>query len=280
MHVVILSIGGIIIKLCSEITGLMLHVKSDYKDHVLSEEPCSCDTELHIVLTGTNTARNTSGNNSDNGILYKEARVGYHIKYMADFRFAEMRCDVINAVYENFERVILFLLSNVCINSNKLLLHCSALRNELNQVFLFFGPSKIGKSTIAKKLTSLQLISDDLVVLERDDQQHTIFKTPFDRNTIANSRQKMPCQIAGIYRLLQEDETKRERLTSVQAILLLAGNVWMLDYSTESYHRMLPLLHRLIKGVPVYSLSTRFTDSGKDILQILNLQYERRYNRV
>ena len=92
--------------------------------------------------------------------------------YIGDFDFTGNSANILvekqNSLFM-FEDFITIYFSVFFINHNISLIHCSALCDKNNNVYIFFGGSGAGKSTLTANRKNLQLISEDHIIVEKID---------------------------------------------------------------------------------------------------------------
>ena len=127
--------------------------------------------------------------------------------------------------------------------------------------FVFFGPSGIGKTTISRMSGKGTVLNDDLILLLPVDEHWYAYSTPF-----SNSKHVAPlagkfAPLAGMYRLVQDQQVFLENSTPGYTLAELIANIPVI--STDPIHS--PILvarcQRLLASIPVFRLHFRKDNS-------------------
>ena len=267
MHKVVLKISNFQIALCSEAAGLVDNVREMFKNYTVDDE--HFDAVLQVDITDMRQyvreeALPFPGFSKDTihtNYIYAGA-------YDPTSKKAKLLTNTSNA-YPFTEEYLMVLTSYVCLDFGKVLFHCAALCNDQNELFLFYGPSGIGKSTTARNFSKdLHLISDDLVILEpAGDGRLKVYKTPFTRDKSNDKENEQTYILKGLYRIHQGAEVQKEEMGKTEAVLSFLGNIWALHKHPHLLRRYLALGKDIVEGVPTYNLHLKKQTRFEEILK-------------
>ena len=136
-----------------------------------------------------------------------------------------------------------------------IMLHSSAV--VLNgEVYLFSGPSGMGKSTHTRMWTSLfpgaKIINDDKPALRKIDGVWYAYGTPWCGKDGINLNVKAP--VKGICFLRQGDSNKMRRLSPIEAVGAIFSQTQSRVASDYALGKVTSIIEQLISDVPVYEL--------------------------
>lgn len=263
---VILHIAGFKIAIRSEANGVITNLREMFKNHLFDGD--SYDAKLEVKIADMRPYLNIEAlpfsNTSKESIFTNYV---YASAYNPEDRSATLLTSPSNA-YPFTEEYLMVLTSFVCLSFGKILFHCAALCNDDNELFLFYGPSGIGKSTTARNFSKdLHLISDDLVILEPDDSgKLRVFKTPFTRDKSRDERDGELYELKGLYRIHQGTEVHKEEMKSTEAILSFLGNIWALDKHPMLLQKYLKIGKRIIENTTTCNLHLKKESRFEEIL--------------
>ncbi len=138
-----------------------------------------------------------------------------------------------------------------------LLLHAAGLLAG-GRVHLFTGASGSGKTTVVALSPQAAALSDDLVLLRPGAAGWTAHGTPFwNPETAARSGQTANGPVAGIYRLVKDQDVYAKALSPAAAAAELAANCPVVNGRPELLPALLARCRDLAAAVPVCKLHFR-----------------------
>lgn len=137
-----------------------------------------------------------------------------------------------------------------------MMLHASAVEYE-GKVYLFSGPSTVGKSTHTRLWQQLlgsaaQVINDDKPALRFIDDRWYAYGTPWCGKDGINLNRKAP--LAGICFLKQGKKNLIRRLDVAEAIPLVLSQTTYQLRKMESMDLLLRHVDKLVRMIPIYEL--------------------------
>jgi hypothetical protein len=157
---------------------------------------------------------------------------------------------------ENFLRVA----GQLCLVSHDAFLMHTAGILDRGRVFLFFGPSGVGKSTATEFSAPRRGLSDDMVLLELRGDQAVAHAVPFFGKFPAHERVRGVFPIAAALRLRQSPVDRLERLTPARAVATVSGSVPFIHELGLPHEGLTDLVSRFCARVPAFDL--HFTRSA------------------
>jgi hypothetical protein len=251
MESLTLSIADVTLGIRSPVAGVVHRFREMYGEFI-TDAP-SCHATLEINCQNLNALIRTDELPFAVGAQMIYSNYLYAAAYDPLTRQATLVTNMEN-IYGFAEEYLLKLFSHLCLEQDRLMFHCATLADTQDNAYIFYGPSGIGKSTVVRNAPGLRVISDDVVILARNDnQQFRIFKTPLERNKQRGSAENT-LTIKGMYRLVQASHTCLQALTPVEHLTKVLGNLWNLDFSKDGYGRAMQLLSKHYLDVPGYDL--------------------------
>ncbi len=154
---------------------------------------------------------------------------------------------------ENFLRVVT---AWSALAQGGLLLHaCGIVRSE--RAFVFFGASGVGKSTVAGLSRAWTVLSDDLVLVERNATGYVAGGVPFRGSAWDAPRANTQAPLAGLYALRQAPIHALCPLAQPEATARLAAAAPFVTHCATSAATVLATCAALGAHVPVAELSFR-----------------------
>jgi len=253
-----LNIANIKILIKSEIKGIVERFKESYKDFLIKEIDI-----VDYTLEIRNKVFNVSASEE------KEFRFqGYAFNNDEDNKKSILLVSTIKNAYQYSEEFLLFIFSELCIKKQKLIFHCASLYDSTFNTYIFFGSSGIGKSTIAKKLSCYSIFSDDMVILEKINDEYILHKTPFERNK--KYKEPIRLNINGFYKLVQGETINKKILTKGEAFNVLLSNIWFSEYTKEKIKDYNVMISEIVEEFPVFELHTPKENKQEEIINIIN----------
>ena len=157
------------------------------------------------------------------------------------------------AEIENYLRV---LYAWLCLDHGALLVHSAGVvRN--GQAVVFFGPSGSGKTTIAKLSRDHTVLSDDLVVVKKDNGVYSAHGVPFRGAAWQAPRTNASGELHGLFRLRKSTEHRVRRMVSSRAFGELVASVPFVANKDNGAIAVMGIAEDIVKAVPVAELCFR-----------------------
>ncbi|MBI2952678.1 MAG: hypothetical protein HYY30_00050 [Chloroflexi bacterium] len=151
---------------------------------------------------------------------------------------------------ENFLRVVY---AWRCLEENSLLLHaCGVIREENGHVF--FGPSGSGKTTVASLSADRTVLSDDLVIIKKQDGRFRVHGVPFRGDLPEAPRTNAAADLRGLFVLAKDTGHSVARLAPSEGVALMAACVPFVMADPVNAFRVLGICADLCASVPVQAL--------------------------
>jgi len=161
------------------------------------------------------------------------------------------------AYIENYLRVVYAWL---CMSNESLLMHASGVIHN-GEGYVFFGPSGAGKTTMSRlSANQATILSDDLVIIRKQDDQYYLFGVPFKGELSDAPRANQHAPLKGIFRLRQDVRHYIEPLSRVIAVAEMAGSAPFINNVSTLNGKLLMMCNRIAKSVPVQQLHFRRDD--------------------
>jgi hypothetical protein len=155
---------------------------------------------------------------------------------------------------ENYLRVIY---AWRCLEREALLVHASGVIRR-GRGFVFFGPSGSGKTTTARLSREAQILSDDLVILQREVTSEgaavRVFGVPFRGEMVEAERTNASAPLAGLYSLTKAQEHRLADLAHMEGAARLVACVPFVMSQPENARRVLALCAEITRLVRVKQL--------------------------
>ena len=135
-------------------------------------------------------------------------------------------------------------------------LHCSAVASA-GRALVFFGPSGIGKTTIATLFTpEWTLLNDEFnIVLPDNTMRYRVYSTPFTKLDNLPLCSNGAGEVVGLFALRQSASNRVSSLTLQQAMFMLSSSCYTIPTTVVFGERMLETMHNLYGQPGVRQLS-------------------------
>jgi len=151
---------------------------------------------------------------------------------------------------ENFLRV---LYAWLCLDQGGLVLHaCGVISNR--RAFVFYGPSGSGKTTVACLSSDRTILSDDIVIVKKQNGKFRAFGVPFRGDLPEAPRTNDSADLAGIFILHKATENRLEPLPISLAAARLTACVPFVMSEPHNAQRVMRVANELATSVPRYAL--------------------------
>ncbi|HID64387.1 MAG TPA: hypothetical protein EYP49_16845 [Anaerolineae bacterium] len=154
---------------------------------------------------------------------------------------------------ENFLRV---LYAWHCVHHDALLLHASGVIKD-GRAFVFFGPSRSGKTTVARLSLDHTVLSDDLVIISKRDGTYKAYGVPFRGDMPETPYTNAQADLCGLFRLKKDMSHFTKPLGHSQAVAGLISCVPFVTKDIAMSHRAMAICADLVTRVPVKELHFR-----------------------
>jgi hypothetical protein len=121
------------------------------------------------------------------------------------------------------------------------------------EVYIFIGPSKAGKSTVARLSQDKVVLSDDLIMIKKVDSEFKVFPAPYWGDKQIGPRRNAPYRINSMFKLIKDTQVFLERLSSGCAI----ADIFTTPHIPMEFipgDELLSTFSELICAVPYYGL--------------------------
>jgi len=151
---------------------------------------------------------------------------------------------------ENFLRV---LYAWLCIEHGSLLLHaCGVIRHQRG--YVFFGPSGNGKTTTARLSAAYTILSDDLIIIKKNQDKFIVCGTPFRGDLPEAPRTNQSAELVGVFALTKDTRHYLAPLASSEAVARLVQCVPFVMSQPQNALRVTEICIDLANHVPVQML--------------------------
>ena len=164
---------------------------------------------------------------------------------------------------ENFLRV---LTAGFILERGGLLLHGATVVRG-GRAYVFFGPSGAGKSTVTRLSPDDLVLSDDLTLLVREAGAFRAAGIPFGMAHHHVPESNEAFSIAGLHRLVQSPEVRRERLAGAAAMAEVVASLPFVLLDGEDPRPAMENAARLVAEVPLWSLQFRKDDAFWSVIE-------------
>lgn len=140
-----------------------------------------------------------------------------------------------------------------------LMFHASAVEYD-GRVYLFSGPSGVGKSThtqlwLERFGQKAQIINDDKPALRLIDGRWYAYGTPWSGKSGINQNKKVP--LGGVCFLKRGEDNRIRRLSAAEAVPLMFMQTNYPLKKKENMHRLLSAIEALVQQIPIYELENK-----------------------
>lgn len=151
---------------------------------------------------------------------------------------------------ENFLRV---LYAWLCIDQSALLVHAAGvIRNQRG--FVFFGASGDGKTTVSRLSMTETVLSDDLVIVKKQNGVWQVYGVPFRGDFPEAPRTNATAELAGIFALAKANHHYLAPLLPVEATARLAACIPFVMAQPNVAQSVIELCSDLARCVPAQTL--------------------------
>jgi hypothetical protein len=154
---------------------------------------------------------------------------------------------------ENFLRVVY---ARLCLRAGGLLVHAAGVVSE-RAGFVFFGPSGSGKTTAARLSLDHTVLSDDLIILMKQNGVTRVYGVPFRGDFPEAPRVNLSANLRGLFSLVKAPEHRVGTIPAPEgAARLLASAPFVMTDAARARHAIDVCL-RITEDVPVQALYFR-----------------------
>jgi len=154
---------------------------------------------------------------------------------------------------ENFLRV---LYAWRCLEQDALLLHASGIIRD-GRGYVFFGPSGSGKTTITRLSQAHTVLSDDLVIIKKQDARWRVYGVPFRGDLPEAPRTNAAADLRRIFALKKDAAHQVTTLSAPEAVARLSACVPFVMTQPEHARRVTATCAALNAAVPARTLHFR-----------------------
>jgi hypothetical protein len=133
-----------------------------------------------------------------------------------------------------------------------LMLHAAGILSG-DRVYVFFGHSGSGKTTIARHSREDDLLNDDLLVLRPEGNEWRIYATPFWNPTQARPANRSG-KLHGLFRLVQDSRVYLEEVSPAVALAELVSNVPVIPADPSRSNELLARCQSILGTAGVHLL--------------------------
>lgn len=140
----------------------------------------------------------------------------------------------------------------VPLEDNGIVLHAAGIVRD-EEVYIFIGPSRAGKTTVAKLSEGKVILSDDLVLMKKIDNEFMVFPTPDWGDKQIGQRENRPHRINSMFRLIKDKVVYLEEFSPAHSL----ADIFTIPHIETGLIPKDVLLVRfleLISAVPYYRL--------------------------
>jgi len=247
---VVVEIGGVPIRLCSDDPAFIRLVQNRYKGFVSSSEDASFEFEVQL------TQPDIKSQDEDLQVTWDSGR---WLMRRGDFR-AELNPATSRGCIKqtinpySLDSVLRIVHTLLLARKGGFLIHsASAIRN--GRAFLFSGVSGAGKTTMARLAPSdAALLTDEISYVTLQDGRYTAIGTPFF-GELARVGENLCAPIECVYLLAKGPENKIEPIVGGDAVRGLLGNILFFAREPESVKQVFDAAVEFVKRVPVRRLT-------------------------
>jgi len=153
---------------------------------------------------------------------------------------------------EDAEYFIRMVAAVVVYHTGGLMVHAAGIANG-DQLYMFFGHSGSGKTTVSRNSPGKLVLNDDLLVLQREGNNWRVYSTPF-----WNPTQVKPLNLSGklhaLYKLVQDGQVSLEPVSPGMALAEFLTNIPVMNGDPGRSQELIERCLAVINSVPVYHL--------------------------
>jgi len=259
----VLKIGGLSLKLRTDEPAIFAFVKQRFAQFLSAESEAdyvfdifvSPDLSYHSPNPDESffnrqefTAEiNFIYGNGYAGYLHKKSKIG---RVVVSSNLAE-------TWLEHFLR---FAFSWLALENNCLFFHGAGIIKD-HHGYVFFGPSKAGKTTVTEFSSQHLIVGDDMILISRNEKKYLVHATPFNINLDDKKLTNASESIEGFYRLRQDKENYAIEMKNSKAVAELLSCVPLSPNNVQGHLAAFSLCAKLAQRVPCYDL--HFTRDNK-----------------
>jgi len=151
---------------------------------------------------------------------------------------------------ENFLRVVYAWL---CLEQSALLIHAAGvIQNERG--FVFFGHSGSGKTTLSRLSLNHTVLSDDLVIIKKQNKTFRLYGVPFRGDFPEAPRTNAAAELVGLFALSKSDRHYLAPLAQGDAVARLAACVPFVMTQPLAAQRVIEICSDLARHMPMQTL--------------------------
>ena len=161
------------------------------------------------------------------------------------------------AQVDNFLRTVYAWL---CVQNNALLLHSAGVIRD-GFGYVFFGPSGAGKTTTSYLASrTAHVVSDDLVIIQCDENGCTLYGVPFKGELSEAPRANQQAPLKGLFRLRQDTAHYLESVPHVKAVADLVAASPFIVRERKLSAQLMSVCSKIARNVPVQQLHFKRDD--------------------
>lgn len=158
---------------------------------------------------------------------------------------------------ENFLRTVYAWL---CVQNDALLLHSAGVIRD-GCGYVFFGPSGAGKTTTSRLASqTAHVVSDDLVIIQCDENGCTLYGVPFKGELSEAPRANQQAPLKGLFRLRQDTSHYLEPVPHVKAVADLVAASPFIVRERQLSDQLVTVCSKIAQHVPVQQLHFKRDD--------------------
>jgi hypothetical protein len=247
---VVVEIGGLPIRLCSDNPAFLRQIQERYTGYVSSSNDARFDFEIELAPPGSEPG------DADVRVLWDS---GQWLMERGDFR-AEWNPSTARGRIQqtinpySLDSVLRIVHTLLLAQEGGFLLHASsAIRN--GRAFLFSGVSGAGKTTMARLAPpDAALLTDEISYVTRRHGRYFAVGTPFF-GELARVGENLHAPIEALYLLAKGPENKIEPIVGADAVRGLLGNILFFARDPEFVKMVFDTAFEFVNHVPVRRLT-------------------------
>jgi hypothetical protein len=244
-----MDIGGLGIDLNLESPYLAQRIRQHYRHY----QPFVRErfmAEVALVSEPPFASLLTSGTDFQAGVLYLHSP-GCEGYIDASQKSGRLRLNT-SRPREEIEYLLRMVCALLAFEAGGLLLHAAGVIHK-GRAHVFFGYSGSGKSTVARLSSQDVVINDDLLLLMPAEDGWQVHATPF-WNDYQSQPPASPEALAGLYRLVQDQEVFLEDISRAQAVAELVSSAPVVSADPSRSHTLLQRCQSILENAPSYRL--------------------------